>query len=98
MDETGLKEAGYDVLKSMKQENVCYAEIRFAPQLSVNGGLTQDQVVEAAIRGAEQGMKEYPRIRVGLILCCMRGDTNQELNMQTVETAKKYLGSVVCGN
>ena len=57
---------------------------------------TQDQVVEAAIRGAEQGMKEYPRIRVGLILCCMRGDTNQELNMQTVETAKKYLGSVVC--
>ena len=41
-------------------------------------------------------MKEYPRIRVGLILCCMRGDTNQELNMQTVETAKKYLGSVVC--
>ncbi len=34
MDETGLKEAGYDVLKSMKQENVCYAEIRFAPLLS----------------------------------------------------------------
>ena len=57
---------------------------------------TIDQVVEAAIRGAERGMKEYPRIRVGLILCCMRGDTNQELNMQTVETAKKYLGSVVC--
>ena len=26
----------------------------------------------------------------------MRGDTNEELNMQTVETAKKYLGDVVC--
>ena len=30
MDEKGLEGAGYDVLKSMSQENVCYAEIRFA--------------------------------------------------------------------
>ena len=41
-------------------------------------------------------MKMYPQIRVGLILCCMRGADNEELNMQTVETAKKYLGDVVC--
>ena len=41
-------------------------------------------------------MKLYPQIRVGLILCCMRGADNEELNMQTVETAKKYLGDVVC--
>ena len=95
-DEEGLEEAGYDVLKSMSREHVCYAEIRFAPQLSVNGGLTQDEVVEAAIRGAERGMKAYPEIRVGLILCCMRGADNEALNMQTVETAKKYLGPVVC--
>ena len=31
MDEEGLREAGYDVLRSMYQENVCYAEVRFAP-------------------------------------------------------------------
>ena len=30
-DEEGLEEAGYDVLRSMKQENVIYSEIRFAP-------------------------------------------------------------------
>ena len=58
--------------------------------------LVEDEVVEAAIRGAERGMKMYPQIRVGLILCCMRGADNEELNMQTVETAKKYLGDVVC--
>ena len=34
MDEQGLAEAGYDVLRSMSQENVCYAEIRFAPLFS----------------------------------------------------------------
>lgn len=34
MDEQGLAEAGYDVLRSMSQENVCYAEDRFAPLFS----------------------------------------------------------------
>ena len=33
-DEEGLEEAGYDVLKSMSREHVCYAEIRFAPLFS----------------------------------------------------------------
>ena len=86
----------YELVEDLAKEGVDYAEIRFAPQLSVNGGLTQDEVVEAAIHGAERGMKAYPEIRVGLILCCMRGADNEALNMQTVETAKKYLGPVVC--
>ena len=74
---------------------VCGASI-LRRSFSIKDGLTQDEVVEAAIRGAERGMKMYPQIRVGLILCCMRGADNEELNMQTVETAKKYLGDVVC--
>ena len=41
-------------------------------------------------------MAQYPGIRAGLILCCMRGDKNEDLNLQTVETARKYLGDVVC--
>ena len=45
-------------MEDLAKEGVTYAEIRFAPQLSVSGGLTQDQVVEAAIRGAERGWKE----------------------------------------
>ena len=91
-----IERVTYELVEDLAQEGVDYAEIRFAPQLSVNGGLTQDEVVEAAIRGAERGMKTYPEIRVGLILCCMRGADNEALNMQTVETAKKYLGPVVC--
>ena len=91
-----IERVTYELVEDLAKEGVDYAEIRFAPQLSVNGGLTQDEVVEAAIRGAERGMKVYPEIRVGLILCCMRGADNEALNMQTVETAKKYLGPVVC--
>lgn len=92
-----LERVCFELVEDLAKEGVTYGEIRFAPQLSLKEGLTQDQVVEAVIRGAERGMKQYPQIRAGLILCCMRGDKNRTLNMETVETAKKYLGSVVCG-
>lgn len=39
-DERGLEEAGFDVLKSMSRENVCYAEIRFAPLFSKTASLS----------------------------------------------------------
>ena len=91
-----IERVTFELVEDLAKEGVEYAELRFAPQFSIKDGLTQDEVVEAAIRGAERGMKLYPQIRVGLILCCMRGADNEELNMQTVETAKKYLGDVVC--
>lgn len=91
-----LERVTFELTEDLAREGVTYAEIRFAPQLSISGGLTQDQVVEAAIRGAKRGMKAYPQIRIGLILCCMRGDKNEKLNLDTVETARKYLGDVVC--
>ncbi len=91
-----IERVTFELVEDLAKEGVEYAELRFALQFSIKDGLTQDEVVEAAIRGAERGMKMYPQIRVGLILCCMRGADNEELNMQTVETAKKYLGDVVC--
>lgn len=94
--EDALERVTFELVEDLAKEGADYAEIRFAPQLSVAGGLDQDQVVQAAVRGAKRGMEQYPQIRVGLILCCMRGDTNQALNLATVETAKKYLGDVVC--
>lgn len=91
-----LERAAFELTEDLAKEWVTYAEIRFAPQLSIKGGMTQEQAVEAAIEGVKRGMEQYPSIRVGLILCCMRGEDNEEWNLQTVETAKKYLGDVVC--
>ena len=91
-----LERAAFELTEDLAKEGVTYAEIRFAPQLSIKGGITQEQAVEAAIEGVKRGMEQYPSIRVGLILCCMRGEDNEEWNLQTVETAKKYLGDVVC--
>ena len=91
-----LERAAFELTEDLAKEGVTYAEIRFAPQLSIKGGMIQEQVVEAAIEGVKRGMEQYPSIRVGLILCCMRGEDNEEWNLQTVEAAKKYLGDVVC--
>ena len=94
MDETGLKEAGYDVLKSMKQENVCYAEIRFAPLLSETPDMNCNKVIEAVLKGLERGKKDFG-IEFGLIVCAMRHHS-EEMNWRMIRTAREYLGSGVC--
>lgn len=63
-----------------------YAEIRYAPQLHCDKGMTQREAIEASI----EGIKKSP-IPVTLILCCMRGDDNHEKNIETIELAAEYL-------
>lgn len=79
------------LIKRLAKQGLCYAEIRFAPQLHQRRGLTQQQVVAAAAAGLEQC--EMP---AQLILCCMRGDDNLQANLETVRTAKDFLGQGVC--
>ena len=82
----GIREAMADLLKELKTQGVMYAEVRFAPQKSTEKGLTQEEVVEAALSGIENSGMD-----AGLILCCMRGDDNREENLETVRVAEKYL-------
>ena len=94
MDETGLKEAGYDVLKSMKQENVCYAEIRFAPLLSETPDMNCNKVIEALLAGLEKGKRDFG-VEYGVITCAMRHHSEEE-NACMLLTAREYLGHGVC--
>lgn len=94
MDEAGLQEAGYDVLRSMKQENVCYAEIRFAPLLSETQDMNCNKVIEALLNGLERGKKDFG-IEYGVITCAMRHHSEEE-NARMIRTARAYLGYGVC--
>ena len=96
MDETGLKEAGYDVLKSMKQENVCYAEIRFAPLLSETPDMNCNKVIEALLAGLEKGKRDIG-IEYGVITCAMCHHS-EEKNARMLRTAREYLGHGVCAS
>ncbi|MBR6543627.1 MAG: adenosine deaminase [Anaerotignum sp.] len=90
-----IEYAVYELMRDLKEQGLCYAEIRYAPQLHLQKGLTQAEVVEATIRGRNKGMQDFG-IPVNLILCCMRSDQNQAENMETIMVAEKYLGQGVC--
>ena len=77
--------------EELRQEGLLYAEIRFAPQLHTEMGLTQEQVVEAAARGLRRS-----GFAANLILCCMRGQDNRVANGETIRTAAAFLGRGVC--
>ncbi len=94
----GIKESMIDLITELSSEGMLYAEIRFAPQLHLQKGLTQEQVIQAAIAGVREGIKlaRKQQIKVQLILCCMRGSDNMEANLETVRFTAKYLGKGVC--
>lgn len=92
----GIIECMEDLIKELEEEGILYAEIRFAPQLHCQRGLTQEQVVKGAIAGLNNGCSNR-NFKGQLILCCMRGDCNQGANLETVKLAKEYLNNGVCG-
>lgn len=79
-----------NLLNELYEQGLMYAEIRFAPQKHTDKGLSQSEVIKAALGG----MKCAP-IPAGLILCCMRGEGIEAQNLETVSLAKQYLGQGV---
>lgn len=85
---TGLTHAVKLVGDEIASQGVIYAEIRFAPQLHTDKGMTQEDAILAAIDGVRAVSGQT---HINLILCCMRGEGNEACNDETVELAKKYL-------
>ena len=89
-----IRKGMYTLVSSLKEQGMLYAEIRFAPQLHTKKGLTQEQVVKAALQGLQEAAAGS-FFKAKLILCCMRGADNREENLLTVRTAAAYLGKGV---
>ena len=85
-----LSKSVSNLMEELKEQGLLYAEIRFAPQLHLQKGLTQKEVIEAAIEGLNRS-----DFKAGLILCAMRGDKNFQANLETVRLAADYLGKGV---
>lgn len=86
-----IRKGMYTLLCSLKEQGMLYAEVRFAPQSHLKKGLTQDEVVKAAVLGMQEAAAGS-FFKAQLILCCMRGADNQEANRKTIETAAAFLG------
>jgi adenosine deaminase len=84
-----LELASYTLGKELEKENVIYAEVRFAPTIHTKKGLTLDEIVDAILLGFSNC-----NIKVNLILCMIRGATEED-NYKVVELANRYLGKGV---
>lgn len=90
-----ITRAVYELYQDLAKQNVKYAEVRFAPSKHILGGLSYDEVIEAAIEGLTNAKQSFD-IDGNLILCCMRGNDNENENIQTVQAAKRFLNKGVC--
>lgn len=84
-----------DLCRQLKKDNVIYAEIRFAPLLHLEKGLTPEEVVQTVNDAATEGMS-VTGIRVGIILCTLRHYTEAQ-SMETVQLVSQFKGSNVVG-
>lgn len=86
------REAAIDLAR----DGVVYAEVRGAPELFTQGGLTLDQVIEATTQGftegAELARSEGLNIRVEQILCALRqNDFADEVAHKVVEFRDRHV-------
>ena len=82
----------------LARDGVVYAEVRGAPELFTEQGLTLDQVVEATLEGFKQGMAEAAhegnKIRVESLLCGMRQNNRSQ---EAAAAVVKYRNKGVVG-
>ena len=84
-----------DLFKQLKEDNVIYAEIRFAPLLHLKGGLSSTEVVKI-ISQITKNESSKTGIEAGLILCTLR-HYSAEQSMETVNLVNDFKGSNVIG-
>eukprot|EP00092_Neocalanus_flemingeri_P024964 GFUD01027076.1.p1 GENE.GFUD01027076.1~~GFUD01027076.1.p1 ORF type:complete len:405 (+),score=79.62 GFUD01027076.1:36-1250(+) len=81
-----LREGTADLLSRLGSDGVVYAEIRFCPELHTREGLSEDEVVEAAI----EGFRSQKQVAGGLILVALRSKDSAH-GVHTARLAAKYL-------
>lgn len=91
--EAALERAAYELCEDAAKENIIYMEIRFAPLLHLQQGLSPQAVVEEVLSGMRRAEKNYP-IRTGLILCAMKQESSDR-SKQVAKLAAEYLGKGV---
>lgn len=88
-----LRRVAFELMEDAAKEGVKYIEIRFAPVLHTEGGLTITQVIQNVIEGMKEGEKAFG-IHGNIILSCLRHRGPNSAAM-VVEAGKEFLGKGV---
>ena len=90
-----LRLVTFDLFRQLKEDNIIYTEIRFAPLLHTLGGLSPEQVVEVVNDAVNDCIEEYD-INAGIILSTLRRFSEAQ-SLQTAKLVKKYQETHVVG-
>lgn len=93
-----LMRVATEAVEDLAADGVVYAEIRYAPELFQEGGLTLDEVVQSVQDGFREGERRVAadgkRIRIGTLLCAMRQNAR---SLEIAELAVRYRDTEVVG-
>jgi adenosine deaminase len=93
-----LRRVAAECAEDLAADGVVYAEVRFAPELHVEQGLSLDEVVEAVLVGFVEGSttagRAGHRIRMGALLTAMRHNAR---SMEIAELAIRFRDRGVVG-
>ncbi len=95
----GLTRIAREFVTDLASDGVIYGEVRWAPELHLERGLSLDAAVEAVQEGLASGIEDVRRttghdIRIGQILSAMR---QNERSMAIAELAVRHRGRGVVG-
>ena len=90
----GLEEAAYELVMDAARDKVAYIEVRFAPMLSTEKGLTCTEVIDSVVRGLKKGERESGTYAFAIV-CAMRHHSIEQ-NMEMLKVANYFIGKGVC--
>lgn len=95
----GIRTVAKAFHEQLDAEGILYAEPRFAPGSLTAGGLSQQEVLEAALAGRADFYAEHPQsaLHTAYIICAMRGtgEALKHKNEESIDLAAAYLGNGV---
>ncbi|WP_413628259.1 adenosine deaminase [Fructilactobacillus vespulae] len=92
--EKALEMAAFDVMEQAYHDGVKYIEIRFAPSLSMEKGLTVAETIAAVAAGISHAERQFP-IYGNILVCGMRTDSENEV--EQIFTRSKAINEKVVG-
>jgi adenosine deaminase len=91
--EEQLRLVTFDAFEQLQRENVLYAELRFAPLLHTEKGLSAEDLVEI-VEAAASSASQATGVETRLILCTLR-HFSAEQSMHTAKLVERFKGTLV---
>lgn len=91
-----LSRIAYEVVEDASLHNAAYAELRFCPLLHLEGGMGDEDVVDAVLQGVASAQEDLGGVLGRVILCTLQG-MEREAAERIVDLALNFQMSGVVG-